>query len=223
MPDLSADDTTLLERARRGRTGAKFIRLWNGDYSDYPSPSEADLALCSLLAFWTNRDAVRIDALFRHSGLMREKWDRTDYRENTISKACETTAEEWGQRRGGSNRKSTGDATSQSAPKDQNAEGDDQPCPPEFSDDALALRFTKLYGADLRYTAAWVRWSIWTGERWQQDQTWRVFDLARGVCREASASCVRGTTKERDTRTALGKLPRRCNSRNPRHLARSRQ
>jgi len=42
-----------------------------GDVLGYPSPSEADLALVSLLAFWTGGDAVRIDALFRSSGLMR--------------------------------------------------------------------------------------------------------------------------------------------------------
>jgi hypothetical protein len=46
-----------------------------GDVLGYPSPSEADLALVSLLAFWTGGDAVRIDALFRSSALMRGKWD----------------------------------------------------------------------------------------------------------------------------------------------------
>jgi len=51
--------------------------------------SEADLALCSALAFWTGRDADRIDRLFRSSGLMREKWERADYREETIAKAVE--------------------------------------------------------------------------------------------------------------------------------------
>ena len=68
-------DAELIERARRAANGAKFERLWAGDRSGYDSQSEADLALCMILAFWTGRDAARIDALFRQSGLFRDKWD----------------------------------------------------------------------------------------------------------------------------------------------------
>ncbi len=39
----------------------------------YTSQSEADLALCNFLAFWTGGDAARIDRLFRRSGLYRPK------------------------------------------------------------------------------------------------------------------------------------------------------
>ena len=53
--------------------------------------SEADLALCNMLAFWTGRDAGRIDRLFRSSGLMREKWERDDYRSRTIATAISAT------------------------------------------------------------------------------------------------------------------------------------
>jgi primase-polymerase (primpol)-like protein len=50
--------------------------------------SEADAALCSMLAFWTGRDPQRIDNLFRQSGLCREKWTRReDYRRRTIEHA----------------------------------------------------------------------------------------------------------------------------------------
>ena len=62
--------------AMGSRNGEAFARLWRGDISGYPSHSEADQALCSRLAFWTGRDAGRMDALFRQSGLMRPKWDR---------------------------------------------------------------------------------------------------------------------------------------------------
>ena len=37
------------------------------------------MALCLHLAFWTGGDARRMDALFRQSGLMREKWDDVHY------------------------------------------------------------------------------------------------------------------------------------------------
>jgi putative DNA primase/helicase len=61
--------------------------------------------------------------------------------------------------------------------------------PAEFSDDALALRFTVEHGSDLRYTAAWGRWSQWDGSRWKRDATRYAFDLARGICRMAASSC----------------------------------
>ncbi len=69
------DDHTLLEHAFTASNGAAIRALWDGDVRAYTSRSEADLALCAHLAFWTGRDASRIDALFRRSALMREKWD----------------------------------------------------------------------------------------------------------------------------------------------------
>ncbi|MEW5983446.1 MAG: DUF5906 domain-containing protein [Acidobacteriota bacterium] len=88
---VAAGDAALLNKARAARNGAKFSRLWGGDISDYPSNSEADFALCSLLAFWTGPDAGRIDGLFRQSGLMRGKWDERHgshtYGEMTVEKA----------------------------------------------------------------------------------------------------------------------------------------
>lgn len=75
--DLS--DEELLNRAHAAKNGAKFTRLWRGDTSGYDSHSEADMALCFLLAFWTGGDAVRVDRLFRDSGLYRPKWDESHY------------------------------------------------------------------------------------------------------------------------------------------------
>jgi len=82
-------DADLLLKARSAENGNKFWALWNGDYSSYGSQSEADLALLNHLAFWTGPDPGRLDALFRSSGLMREKWDRQDYRDRSIEKALE--------------------------------------------------------------------------------------------------------------------------------------
>jgi putative DNA primase/helicase len=57
--DLSDED--ILSRAYRAVNGDKFMKLWNGDTSDYESHSEADLALCAMLAFWTGPDPERIE------------------------------------------------------------------------------------------------------------------------------------------------------------------
>lgn len=73
---VSPEDTELIEKAKQGKNGVVFAALWAGDIVGYNSRSEADMALCNALAWWTNRDAARVDRLFRQSGLMREKWDR---------------------------------------------------------------------------------------------------------------------------------------------------
>lgn len=83
------DDKQLLDTAIRARNGSKFLELWNGGIAAYGSHSEADAALCAHLAWWTNGDAGRVDALFRQSGLMRDKWEqRPDYRAKTVERAC---------------------------------------------------------------------------------------------------------------------------------------
>jgi putative DNA primase/helicase len=70
------DDTLIARASTALKSGAKFTKLWAGDTTGYDSHSEADLALCSMLAFWTNRDAAQMDRLFRRSRLMRDKWNR---------------------------------------------------------------------------------------------------------------------------------------------------
>src|SRR5262245_17584786 len=86
-------DAAVLEHGRQAQNGSKFDALWRGDASAYESHSEADLALCGMLAFWTARDAAQIDRLFRQSALMRPKWDRRSgaqtYGERTIAAAIE--------------------------------------------------------------------------------------------------------------------------------------
>jgi primase-polymerase (primpol)-like protein len=84
---IDMDDRDLIERALRAKNGTTFARLFAGDTSGYASHSEADAALCSHLAFWTGNDKARIDSIFRRSRLMREKWERADYRESTIARS----------------------------------------------------------------------------------------------------------------------------------------
>jgi primase-polymerase (primpol)-like protein len=92
-PGLTDDE--LICRAGEARNGDKLRALWSGGADAYPSASEADLALCRILAFWVGPDPERIDRLFRGSGRMRAKWDerrgRATYGQNTIRKALERT------------------------------------------------------------------------------------------------------------------------------------
>ncbi|HQK34854.1 MAG TPA: hypothetical protein PK074_09025, partial [Spirochaetales bacterium] len=93
-------DDDLLELAKSADNGEAFTKLWAGDWQDaYSSQSEADMALCCRLAFWTGKDKEQMDRLFRQSGLFREKWDTrhhasgATYGEETLDKACELTDE----------------------------------------------------------------------------------------------------------------------------------
>lgn len=94
--DGDPDDLSLIERAKHSRKGAQFAVLWAGDITGYKSASEADIALCNALAFWTGKDAARMDRLFRQSGLFRrDKWDRhqsgSTYGAITIQNAIDST------------------------------------------------------------------------------------------------------------------------------------
>lgn len=108
-----ADDKLLIEMMLRstGGAGAMFgmkatVRdLWTANttvlakfYPAYDGKggfdhSSADAALMAQLAFWTGKDMPRMDRLFRRSALMREKYEREDYRRDTIqnsARLCKT-------------------------------------------------------------------------------------------------------------------------------------
>ena len=96
---VSLDDEELVSRAMAAKNGPKFTRLWNGNTGGYDSQSEADMALCCLLAFWTQKDTTQMDRLFRQSGLYRDKWDNPHYSggktygEGTIERAVAVTSD----------------------------------------------------------------------------------------------------------------------------------
>ncbi len=105
VASLPMSEHDLIQKARNAKDGAKFWALWNGDTSGYVSQSEAELALCTLLAFWTGKDAHQIDRLFRQSRMYREeKWDRNarsgeTYGAGTIARALEACTEVYTPRR----------------------------------------------------------------------------------------------------------------------------
>lgn len=83
-------DEEVIELCQRAKNADKFTSLFDrGNLAEHDGDhSSADLSLCSLLAFYT-QDIAQIDRIFRASKLFRQKWERKDYRENTIKKALE--------------------------------------------------------------------------------------------------------------------------------------
>jgi primase-polymerase (primpol)-like protein len=93
---VDMSDTAILRKAANAKNGQKFIDLWNGNAAAYDSQSEADCALCCLLAFYTGGDENRIDRIFRATKLYRPKWDTVHfssgatYGRQTINRALQT-------------------------------------------------------------------------------------------------------------------------------------
>jgi hypothetical protein len=88
-----AKDLQIVDKAISAANGDKFQSLWAGNWNEYPSQSEADMALASLLYFWAGI-RENTDRLFRKSGLFRPKWDEKHfadgrtYGEDILDKVC---------------------------------------------------------------------------------------------------------------------------------------
>jgi hypothetical protein len=101
-------DDEVLEKCRE-HYGAAFMQLYDvGDWQavkgaqgrqKYPSQSEADLALCTMLVTFTGHHEAQIDRLFRNSKLLRCKWDEKRAGRTlgamTIEKARKDKAGNW--------------------------------------------------------------------------------------------------------------------------------
>lgn len=102
--ECTKSDQEIVEQAMKNE---KFSSLYSGKWKElYNSQSEADIALCEILAFWTDRDIEVIDRIFRSSGLYRSKWDEKHgaqtYGEKTILNAARYLPEsitEWRKKR----------------------------------------------------------------------------------------------------------------------------
>lgn len=101
-PATDRTDDDVVSGLVASENGADVSDLMAGIWANYPSQSEADLALCSHLAFATAGNAAQMDRLFRGSGLMRKKWDvgKPAYGARTIAQAIKTVHNTYAQSSG---------------------------------------------------------------------------------------------------------------------------
>ena len=92
--NLCLGDEEILSLCERAGNGSKFNKLWHGDIIGYPSQSEAEMALCCILTFYT-KDPTQLQRLMQNSGLYRSKLDRVDYITNTIKKSMDIVHERY--------------------------------------------------------------------------------------------------------------------------------
>jgi putative DNA primase/helicase len=76
---------------------------------------------------------------------------------------------------------------------------DDEPPAVSDTEFALADEFIEKHQADLRYVSKFGKWQMWQGTGWKEDETVRVFDLARRICKRAAAN------KEKPVAKAISK------------------
>lgn len=170
--DLS--DAELITKIKRSKNGALFSALWDDwETSGYKSHSEADIALCNILAFWTGNDADRMDRLFRSSSLMRQKWDRrqsgSTYGAITIQNAISSTQQTYDPQ-ALFKRKAAGITIgSASGPvklADLHPEKNDRY---GWSDIGNGNLFADWYKDIARYVPERKKWYVYTGKRWEPD------------------------------------------------------
>jgi len=146
-------DDAIIAQASNALNGEKFTRLWQGDATGYTSPSEADLALCNLLAFWTGKNATQMGRLFQRSGLYRAKWDEPHfadghtYGQETISKAIH-------------------DVTQVYSANGRGKVGPQRTTKFNLTDLGNAERLIDQHGSDLHYCEEWEKWLTWDSTCW---------------------------------------------------------
>lgn len=181
---VDLDDQEIIDKARSCRSGQLFGMLYSGNWQGlYSSQSEADLALCNQLAFWTGRNATQIDRIFRSSGLMRPKWDskrgNDTYGAITIGKAIANCSEVYDPQK-------YDDDTSLAIAFFQNGEVSVEAAKSKYdmTDTGNAHRLYDKFGKVIRYSYNRKKWYFWDGKLWQLDDSGEVKKLADEVCED---------------------------------------
>lgn len=179
---FSGDISEMLEKIRSSKQGALFNDLMAGNFeSHYKSHSEADIALCNILAFWLGRDADAMDSVFRSSGLMRDKWDRkqsgSTYGALTIQKAIADCCSVYGEKASSPADNYSITVTPSGTAHVENEKGEEVHLY-SLDDTGNAERMFVNYGNRLRYSYVEKAWYYWDERRWCRDITGTIDRVA---------------------------------------------
>lgn len=164
LANIRRGDIEVIEMAKSAKNGSKFKTLWSGHWSElgYPSQSEADQALVSMLLHWSAGNLDQADRLFRLSGLNRDKWEhRRDYRERTLLAA------------------SNNSSNLQGLDANKGSDAEMEETDPQLTDLGNSQRLVRQHGHDLRYCQRFHKWFVWDGKRWSKDDTGEVYRRAK--------------------------------------------
>ena len=179
---VELNDNDVILKAQNSKSGIQFKLLFDGEWSalNYPSQSEADLAMCNLLAFWTGKDAEQMDRIFRMSGLYRDKWDRrqsgTTYGSITIQTAISNTKSIYSQ--------SHKDETNLKVNANTGEVSYGANVHYELNDSGNAQRIVDRYNGYVKYNYENKMWKIYNGKYWQNDITKQIKNYAEVIINE---------------------------------------
>lgn len=178
---VDLDDREIIDKARNCKTGGLFQLLYSGQWQGlYSSQSEADLALCNHLAFWTQKDAQKMDRIFRSSGLMRDKWDKLrgqyTYGQKTIEQAILHCVDVYEPKPTSNDTdialaffgKDGKNGVVAETPKNNY----------DMTDTGNAQRLRDKYKGNIKYSYIRKKWYYWTGKVWTVDNTGEIKKLA---------------------------------------------
>ena len=163
-PGSYLSDESVRRKAFASKQGEKFKALWDGVIPEGKSHSEADAALCAMLAFWCGGDIEQMDRLFRQSALMRDKWERDDYRTATLTKAV-TMCSEFYKPVGRSSAADDFSDLQQTLCELAPAENDRYP----WNDIGNGRLFADIFKDIARFVPERKQWHIYDGTRWVSD------------------------------------------------------
>lgn len=170
----SVDD--IVRAACSAKNGSLFRALYSGDFSAYASQSEADMAFCNMLAFWCGCDTEKMDAIFRQSGLMRDKWDRkqsgTTYGVITLQKAISGCSQTYNPKKQNDYSISIGNG------KVIQTVDEEKMRAYTFDDMGNANRFVDLFGENVRYCYTEKKWYFYNSMRWSVDNLGVILRMA---------------------------------------------
>ena len=184
--DMSVD--AILRRMFDSKHGQKLQDLYNGSWERYGigdgSQSSADQAFCNTLAFWCRCDAALMDAIFRRSGLYRQKWDKRrgakTYGQITIDRAIKDCRDIWEPQervqRPAPAVSLPPQNTSNEVPAIENATVGEtgQRRYYTYDDTGNALRFRDANAGLIHYNHVDGCWIYWDGVRWASDENGEI-------------------------------------------------
>ncbi|WP_191556586.1 phage/plasmid primase, P4 family [Metabacillus idriensis] len=181
--EIKIPNDALWERMFRSKKGDEIRSLYNGNLIK-DDHSASDLALSNHLAFWTGKSATRMDAMFRETGLMRDKWDVIHFRdtnetygERTIATAISSTATTILD-----NKEQFAEFSFDFHNVEEEAAQEKPKKKFRLTELGNAERIAHEYGHVIKYVSD-MGWLIWDGKRWKLDTKKEIERITAKVLR----------------------------------------
>ncbi|MDX5923249.1 phage/plasmid primase, P4 family [Bacillus cereus group sp. BfR-BA-01033] len=187
--EIKISNEALWERMFRSKNGDEIRSMYNGNLIN-DDHSATDLALCNHLAFWTGKSATRMDAMFRETSLIRDKWDvihfsdtNETYGERTIGVAISSTSTTILD-----NKQQFEEFSFDFIHEDVAEVVEDKPKRKfKLTEMGNAERIAYEYGHVIKYIND-IGWFIWDGKRWKVDTKKEIERITAKVLRNLSKS-----------------------------------